>query len=321
MFDNDNSFSISSQLYPRQGSVTGNLNFTIWLLTTTVNSVFQDPTSSWSDDSPWIFQPLTVRETLNLGENVRINEEFQFDVMKSRDDGLFARSLTSVDLWNLYGSLTYEWMEAQVYKDGSFEPAGTSPKLLPSYVTLGYDQTGRDRLFWKNRIRMNTVLDISWYMNIEQFTDNNLNFSLTFNFWLYKFLELSITTRSYNNRTFQYFQTLVDELPGDKKAVNPVVDLLKSFDFFGWFGPNSREESAFNLQSISVDLTHHLHDWNLKFSYTGKPELNTSTVPQQYVWGSTFSIFLQWIPIPEFRGNVKGELDVETDSWDISPRG
>jgi hypothetical protein len=224
MFEADNSLSVSAQLYPRQGSLTGNLQFTVWLLTTTVNSVLQDPNSDWSDGSPWVFQPLIVKETLNLGENVRISEEFQFDLKKTPEDGLFARSLTSLNLWNFYGSLTYEWMEEQVYSGGTFVPAGTPEEFLPSYVTLGYKLEGKDRLFWKNRMRMNTTIDTSWYMNIEQFTDNNFTFSLTFTFWLHKFLELSLTTTSYNNRTFQYFSALAEEV--GRPAANPITDLI-----------------------------------------------------------------------------------------------
>lgn len=312
MFEADNSLSVSAQLYPRQGNLTGNLQFTIWLLTTTVNSVLQDPNSDWSDRSPWVFQPVVVRETLKLGENVLISEELQFDVSKAADDGLLSRSLTSLDLWNLYGSLTYEWMEAQVYNSGTFVPEGTPEEFLLSYVTLGYKLEGKDRLFWKNRIRMNTSIDISWFMNVEQFTDNNLGFSLTFTFWLYKFLELSVTTTSYNNRTFQYFVAPAAEL--GRAPVNPLIDLFNSFNFFD---TAARRQSAFNLQSISVDLTHYLHDWNLKLSYVGRPVLNETAVPQQYEWGSTFSIVLQWIPIPELRSNLQGEVSGDTEEFSL----
>jgi hypothetical protein len=320
MFEAENSLSVAAQLYPRQGSLTGNLQFTVWLLTTTVNSVLQDPDSDWSDRNPWVFQPLVVRETLNLGENVRISEELQFDVNKTWDDGFFSRSLTSLNLWNLYGSLTYEWMEPQVYSGGTFIPANfpayTPEQFLLSYVTLGYKLAGKDRMFWKNRIRMSTSIDVSWFMNIEQFTDNNLDFSLTFTFWLHKFLELSINTSSYNNRTFQYFPALATEV--GREPVKLLEDLFNSFNFFD---TAARKQSAFNLQSIRVDLTHYLHDWNLMLSYEGKPVLDEKAVPRQYEWGSTFSVILQWVPIPELRSNVQGEFDVETERWDISPRG
>ncbi len=300
MFDAGNTLSLAAQLPPREGSLTGNLDFTVWLLTTTVNSVFKEDSGSWS------FQPLVVRETLRLGESVNISEELRFDLYSEAGSGLLTKSLTSVNLWDLYGSFSMDYLMPQQFNfgNGTWEDVPLSePELLPSYITLGYNLTGRERFYWKNRIRTKTTLNTSWSMNIEQFTDNSLDFSLTFSFFLYKFLELSVTTRSYNNRTFQYFPRLAAEL--GQPLVNPIDDLLKSFNFFN---VADREDSAFNLRSITVTAVHYLHDWNLSLSYEGKPILNEDAVPNpRYEWGNTFSIILQWLPIPEFRSTIRGE--------------
>jgi hypothetical protein len=273
MFDAENTLSLAAQLPPREGSLTGKLEFTVWLLTTTVNSVFKDTGGAgndWGDWSDWRFQPLVVRETLRLGESVNLSEELRFDLYSDAGSGLLSKSLTSMNLWN---------------------------------ITMGYNLAGKERLYWKNRIRIKTSLDTSWSMNIEQFTDNSLDFSLKVSLFLYKFLELSVTTTSYNNRTFQYFPALAAEL--GQPHVKPITDLLKSFNFFD---AADREESAFNLRSITVEAVHYLHDWNLTLSYVGKPILNEEALPNpQFEWGNTFSIILQWLPIPEFRSTIRGE--------------
>jgi len=299
MFDAENTLSLAAQLPPREGSLTGKLEFTVWLLTTTVNSVFKE------DSGGWEFQPLVVRETLRLGENVNLSEELRFDLYSAAGSGLLTKSLTSVNLWNLYGSFSAERMLPKDFNFGTgvWDPVGTKEYFLPSYITLGYNLAGRERYYWKNRIRIKTSLDTSWSMNIEQFTDNSLDFSLKLSFFLYKFLELSVTTTSYNNRTFQYFPSLAAEL--GQPLVNPIDDLLKSFNFFN---NADREESAFNLRSITVNAVHYLHDWNLTLSYVGKPILNEEALPNpRYEWGNTFSIILQWLPIPEVRSTVRGE--------------
>ncbi|MBN2553508.1 MAG: hypothetical protein JXB06_12100 [Spirochaetales bacterium] len=323
MFEADSSLSLTAQLYPRQGSLSSNLQFNIWKLTTTVSSVYQDGNSDWNDGSRWILQPIVLRESLRLADEVTISEElrFDFETYREEDGGLLARSLTTVNLWNLYGSFTMDYMRPQTFDlpSESWVDASLDYDLLPSYVTLGYKAAGRERLFWKNRIRIASSLNTSWTMNIQQFTDNSLDFSLSFDFWLYKFLKLSVTTSSYNNQTFKYFRALEDREPGLFTYVNPIQDLLRSFDFFGLFGENAREESAFNLRSISVAATHYLHDWNLTLSYQGRPELDQSA--QRYEWGSTFSIVLQWLPIPELRSNLQGERDVENDEFLFSLRG
>jgi len=124
-----------------------------------------------------------------------------------------------------------DYMNPQQFNSGTWEDVPFSEKeLLPSYITMGYNLAGKERLYWKNRIRIQTTLDTSWSMNIEQFTDNSLDFSLKVSLFLYKYLELSVTTRSYNNRTFQYFPRLAAEL--GQPLVNPIEDFLKSFNFF-----------------------------------------------------------------------------------------
>ena len=322
-FDASNTLSLFAQLPPRPGSFTASLNFTIWLLTTTVNSVFQDTDSTayaWANWSDWEFQPLVLRETLKLGERAAISEELRFDLNNSAGNGVLAKSLSTLNLWNFSGSFSMDFMKPQQFNLGSASwedvPLSVS-SLRPTDINMSYHIDGRERLFWKNRIRIGTSINTSWSMNIQKFTENSLDFSLTFDFWLYKFLNLSITTSSYNNRTFQYFPTLAQKLV--VPYVNPIQDLFQSFNFFDI---DDRERSAFNLRSITVEATHYLHDWVLRLSYQGKPELNESAVPNpRYEWGSSFSVILQWLPIPELRSNLQGELDVETDRYEFSLRG
>ncbi|UCF98616.1 MAG: hypothetical protein JSV89_03545 [Spirochaetaceae bacterium] len=325
MFDADNSLSFSSQLPPRLGSFTGNLEFTIWLLTTTVNSVFKDvgdDQNNWTDFNDWRFQPLVLRETLRLGDNVNFSEELRFDVNRYADSGLLAKSLTSLKLWNFTGSFTMDYMWPQQFNTGtnSWEPYGDQ-ELLPSYINLSYRQSGKERLYWKNRIRIGTSVATSWSMNIQQFTDNSLDFSLTFDFWLYKFLKLSATTTSSNTQTFKYFRVLEQREPGLVTYVNPIEDLINSFRFFD---PQAREDSTFNLRSFKVEAVHYLDDWNLSLSYEGKPYLVVDPGPpvsNEYQWQSSFSIILQWLPIPEIRSNPKREWNDSEDRYESSLRG
>ena len=153
-------------------------------------------------------------------------------------------------------------------------------------------------------------------MNILQFTDNNLDFSLTFDFWLYRFLQLRLTTTSYNNRTFLYFPKLAEKL--GQARVDPLSDLIDSFNFFD---REARERSAFNLRSIKVEAIHYLHDWNLSLSYEGRPYLLETVDPNEYQWKSTFSVILQWQPIPEFRANIRQSWDDDEDEYVNSLRG
>jgi hypothetical protein len=92
-------------------------------------------------------------------------------------------------------------------------------------------------------------------------------------YWL---LYLSVTSR--NDDIWKYYNS------GDEK-VNPFVDLLKSFNFFN---TNDRKESNFKMKSISLGFVHDLHDWEMKFDYTGSRELSYDG--SRYVWNNTYSI-------------------------------
>ena len=325
MLGKDNTLSLSAQLPPRPGSFTGSLDFRIWLLTTTVNSVFRDSDGAvgeWGDFGDWSFQPVVLRETLQLSDEVNFSEELRFDVNQATGSGLLAKSVTSVNLWDLSGSFNMDYAKPQEFNFGtnSWQDAPGEALLRPSYITLSYNPVGKERLYWKNRIRIGASLNTSWSMNILQFTDNSLDFSLTFDFWLYRVLKLSLTTSSYNNRTFLYFPKLADKL--GQAPVNLIPDLLSSFNFFD---RSAREQSAFNLRSIKVEAVHYLHDWNLSLSYEGKPYLvETDPGPpavNEYQWKSSFSIILQWQPIPELRSNIKREWNDDDDVYESSLRG
>ncbi len=294
MWRKQSSFSLSAQLPPREVNLAGNLQLRIWLLTTTVNSVFkQEPGGIWEP------QPLVLKETLDLSEYIRLEEELRCNL----DPGYLDRSLTSLNLWGFYGSFSAERMRPRELVLGEWQDAGTRERFLPSYITLGYKRAGEERYFWKNRLRLQTSVNTSWSMNIEEFTKSSLDFSFTVVFYLHKFLELSFTSHSYNNRTFLYFPRLAEEL--GQPWVNPLDDLVKSFNIFNL---DDRYESAFNLGSISVTAVHHLHDWDLTLTYAGSPALSEDT--SRYEWRNSLSIVLQWIPIPEMHSTIRQEEGV-----------
>ncbi len=95
--------------------------------------------------------------------------------------------------------------------------------------------------------------------------------------------------------------------------MNPWADLLDSFNFFD---VKARQRSRFKLKSLTFEIIHHMHDWDLSVRYEGKPALvTTATGNLQYTWNDSFSILLQWIPIPEMRSTMRN--DPATDRFYI----
>jgi hypothetical protein len=50
-----------------------------------------------------------------------------------------------------------------------------------------------------------------------------------------------------------------------------------------------------------------MHDWDLTLRYEGKPLLQTVLGKPVYTWNNSFSILMQWIPIPELRSHLTGD--------------
>ena len=302
-FNRDGYFTLGAQLPPRDGEITADLVFQVWLLRTTINSVFRE--SVWDDTIP-----LVVQEQLELSPNVRLTQELRFDLVP----GVLTRSLSSVNLWGFSASYTADRLSIGGPEWGSLEP---------SLVSAAYRLAERDLYLWKDRIQLQAAMSTGWTMNLRDPVQNNLDFVFTFKMFVHEFLELAFTSISYNNRTFRYFRGVAEEL--GVTYVNPVQDLLRSFNFAN---PNDRLASAFKLRSINLTLIHHLHDWDLTLQYTGRPELTYRDDPRtpvvdiryRYEWRSSFSVMMQWIPIPEMRSTVRGERLGE-DPWDLSLRG
>jgi hypothetical protein len=267
-----NTLTVTAQLPPLLASINAKAEFYLWLLKTTVNTLYTENVDSL---------PLTVQETLEITPDVRISQEIQTDLLQRR----LNKTISSVNLWGLSSTFTAQSISGEV---------------VPTYVTAGYRLAQKEWYFWKNRTRFQLGINSNWSMNIQNVTENNLTFSFNMKYFIHEFLEFSFTSVSYNNQTFLYFPSLAGG-----RWVNPLTDLLDSFNFFD---VKARQRSRFKLKSLAFEIIHHMHDWDFSLRYEGRPALVTdATGNLRYTWNDTFSILLQWIPIPEMRSKMSGD--------------
>jgi hypothetical protein len=125
-------------------------------------------------------------------------------------------------------------------------------------------------------------LTLSWELNWKHYFVNPVLDTLRSTFGVsaqvhpYWTLYLSVASR--NDDFWKYYKS------GAEK-VNPVVDLLKSFNFFNI---EDRKDSNFKLKGISLGFIHDLHDWEMKFDYSGNQEISPDG--SRYIWNNTYSI-------------------------------
>jgi hypothetical protein len=184
----------------------------------------------------------------------------------------------------------------------------TGPEaFLPSTVKLSYEDTAGPLWSWKNRVQVEAGLRTGWSMNVQRYTDNLFEFAPRLTLKVHEVLDLTFSSLSVNNKTYRYIPGLAEAVGEtlDRELLNPISDLAWSFDFFD---TDHRKRSAFKIRSLSLKAVHHLHDWDLSLEYAGAPKLITSPI-KQYEWSPTFSIQLQWVPVPQLKAAVSGDRD------------
>jgi len=133
----------------------------------------------------------------------------------------------------------------------------------------------------KNRFTFDWELD--WEHNFVDPLLDVLHSTFEVNMELQKYLTLYFSVYSRNEDIWRYFPSIASDQ--GVEAVNPIVDLLRSFNFFN---VEDRKSAGFKLKSISLGLIRDLHDWQLKFDYTGNREISYDGT--RYLWNNIFSV-------------------------------
>ncbi|HUI69863.1 MAG TPA: hypothetical protein VL354_05035 [Spirochaetia bacterium] len=221
-------------------------------------------------------QPLVFTSILDFWTFIEISEALQFFSASSSVQ-------TSTLQWKFFW-LTGSYV-AQAPADGT--------TLTPSTLNLGLNTGSNPMWFWKDRIKVDASVQSSYNINLQNKLVNELDFTFNLNFSIYKFLDITFSSVSYNNQTYLYFAPY---------NVNPLTDLLKSFNFFN---VQDRYQSNFKIRSLSVKLVHHLRDWDLSFEYSGSPQLNSAT--NAIEWTPAFTFRVKWLAVPFLQSTIQGD--------------
>lgn len=304
LLEKTQSLTVSSTLPPLDQKYTGTLSLAAWKLTGSLQAgIEEDP-----DTGEWNGTPISIRAAFTPFTSVSLSSSLGYD--PELDGGNWNSFETRLILWDLNATFTMRRMIPYRLEGRTWVQEG-EPALIPSTLLVSYRDSFESDPFWKNRITFSLAPDLSWSTNFSRFTDSTLSFRLTASLDISEFLELEISSLSQNNAMFLYIPGYAERLgvPGGRRSL--VLDLLKSFNFFNI---EDRFESAFKIRQLSVSAVHHLHDWDLTFSYAGSPQrISGNDGTFTYEWNDRFSIFLQWKPIPE----VKSDIRVENDELTI----
>lgn len=225
-----------------------------------------------------------------------LKQSYIYDI----DEGHHDEAVTTLNLWYLNLMYKAEWMYPYYFEPGVGWLKEDEEDFVPSKFTASFKYSKYGKPFWRNRIRYKTDIEAGYNMDLQKYVDNALTFSFGIEANVYKLFNISFRTVSENNATYRYSRTKSGDL--GEEWLNPFRDLWNSFSFWD---KDKRYESSFKLKSLETKIVHHLGDWDLSYTYSGEPELETNGAVPEWRWISKFAIMVQWNPIPELKSQVR----------------
>jgi len=155
------------------------------------------------------------------------------------------------------------------------------------------------------------AIDASYTQNLLQFSSSVLSFSLGLTLKVTDLIDVSFKSVSQNSSAWRYCPWIfpaIEEAGYDPADYfrDPVQDILYGFAFWD---TSARTSSLFKLKSLSISIAHDLHDWNLSFSLTSTPTLDTSSTPYRYILESEFSILLAWKDVSQIKASLSKDSE------------
>ncbi|MDR0496506.1 MAG: LPS-assembly protein LptD [Treponema sp.] len=303
IWDNNQNFSISAMLPPKDSSVAGNATFKAWISTTALRGRVVFP----FDNDLRKIEPVYFTETLTIGSNKSFTQYIVFDP----ELGEFTTFTSSLNLSNFAASFSAVYSQPYRYNhNGSVDnnqPNGwilmPNKGLNPNELKFAYKNTFAEKDLWENRLSYSLALDTSLAFDLQRYTNSKFTFSLVYKMGITSFLDLSLSTSTENVVVFKYFQSLpFFNLPTQlypEQETNIFIDLINSFRFDN---DDLRRSSGFKLKALNLSLIHHLGDWDAKLSMNLTPYLPSGT--RTYKFNNEISFLIQWIPIGELKTQV-----------------
>lgn len=295
------SLTLAADMPPLLQGYSAKLNLKAPDATFSIGTAYTVP----AEGKDFAWAPLSSSLTLGSAPRPVLTGSFIWNL----DTGLPVSTSASV-AWNgLSASLSAREAVAYALQEGSGWVSTGDPVFQVSSATLGFVKSWKPPAAWRRRIAWTLDANATAQQSFLRFTDSYLNFVLGATFKVHEFLDITFSSTSRNSSLWRYYPGAF-EIPQDVDPVNPLEDLMKSFNFLDPSGTD-RMESLFKLKSISVTATHYLHDWDLAATFSASPVLDADTLA--YYFKPSFALTLSWRSVSQIKSAYK--RDGETVSW------
>ena len=295
----DQKLTVVSNLPPQLGSYAGTLNmgWTFVSLSTTTKLYEKENATK-----RWFWDPLDSTLTWKLPYDFTLGQQYVYSIEDKEPSKLsFTGGRNSLSAYyTITNTIPYKLVEGS-----GWILDGTDKSFIPTEAGMKFDNSSRPlNLYeWKNRIYLQTKLVSNLKFDLLRQTASSFDFTPTITLKINRFLDFSFSANSSNEviaRYFQQWMNLPAPLPGEK---NIAKDLLNSLDFWD---QDIQRSSGFKLKSLTLAVTHYLHDWTATLSTTVKPKLKSEPT-YHYEFQPTITFVVQWKPISDIKTTVKSK--------------
>jgi hypothetical protein len=244
--------------------------------------------------------PLSGSLSLTLLKGLTVTDSLAYD----SDNEYFTSNVSTLAWGPLSTTLTAARSYSYTYASGSGWSASSDKSFLVTNLAAACNVSWTAPKDWASGSMAKAAL--SYSQSFLEFSDSILAFNLSLTFKVNDFLDLSFSSLSQNSSAWRYCPWLFasSDTAGMNLSdfyISPLEDIAESFYFWD---TSARKRSLFKLKSLSVKLSHDLHDWDMSFQLSASPSLDTSSTPYKYVIDPTFTFLLSWRDLPEIKSSV-----------------
>jgi lipopolysaccharide assembly outer membrane protein LptD (OstA) len=303
ILDKTQSLQINTDLPPLTSKLGMNSTINAWISTTNIRTEINEPFSENTQ-----YMPVYFTETLTFKTGYKLDQVITYTPEYS-DLTTYNSTLTLGKFSAAYASSRGK--KHILTKDVNGNVTGwatdqnSDEKLRPVSLNFSFNPSfKKDNLLNKT---LSFSLDPSTRLglNLQNYTESYLEFSLSLTLNITKFLSLSMGTNSRNAQMYWYLKDLplFDEYSSDipqSQYINNnfFEDLINSFRFDD---EELRRNSGFKLKSFNFSTTHHLGDLDAKLTVSMAP---WRPAGQNYEFDTQISFVIQWLPISELKTEV-----------------
>lgn len=313
--------SLTATLPPQVDEYTGTLTLGFPYVTLSAGTGIKQTSQ---EDDTWIKEDFTQSASVSMfSSKLKFTENYVYDMENEEKSScrlaLSGFGLQAAKSWSY--TTNYEFT-AQGWK------AGSDKEFQPYQTSLSYSSGTKTFKYLSDRVSIAPSLSTSVVYDDLRPTNSYFRFTPALTFKINDFLNITFSAESKNSQIYRYFCT-DDEYYNDyqnggyysgKGERNILKDLMDSFRFDD---EARRKSSGFKIQTVKIDITHELDDWDFNCSFSIKPRLMTSSSKgydsskgsSYYDYSPYFSISVAWRPL----ASMKTEIVDDYGEWELNP--